>query len=434
MTTHNILVLGSGGREHVFIWKLAQSATKPNLYAAPGNAGTAQLATNVDLSPLDFEAVAAFCLEKGIDTIIPGNEDPLVAGIVDYFHSREDLAHIFVFGPVAELAQMEGSKDFAKEFMMENRIPTAGYHTFTADQVSEAISYVENRPGPYVLKADGLAAGKGVLITEDVNEAKQLIREMLLERKFGEASEKLVIEDFIIGVEFSVFAISDGESYAILPMAKDYKRIGEGDSGLNTGGMGAVSPVPFVTDAIMQQVQENIVEPTFEGFIERGEPYVGFLFFGLIKEHKGPMVIEYNVRMGDPETEVVFPRIKNDMVQLLEAMRNQKLHDVPIEVADGFCTTVFTVSGGYPESYEKQKEIQLGQPENGVFFHAGTKQSDGQLVTSGGRVIAATAWGSELSSALKQSYNNVSKITFDGMYYRSDIGQDLIRLQHGDMA
>ncbi|MBI1306075.1 MAG: phosphoribosylamine--glycine ligase [Bacteroidetes bacterium] len=423
-----ILVLGSGGREHVFIWKLSLSKHQPVLFAAPGNAGTAELATNVDLDVNDFDGIGKFCTDNQIEVLIPGSEDPLVNGIVDYFEEREELKHIFILGPNKKLAQLEGSKDFAKDFMMDNRIPTAGYRTFVRSEFPQAVDFIMQRPGPYVLKADGLAAGKGVVIVDDPEEALGYLREMMIKEKFGSATDKLIIEEFIPGIEFSLFAISDGFNYKILPVAKDYKRIGEGDTGLNTGGMGAVSPVPFVDQRVMRQAMEYIVEPTFEGFEELGEPYVGFVFFGLIKGRKSPMVIEYNVRMGDPETEVVFPLIKSDFVELIEALRDRKLDTFNLEFEDGFCTTVFTVSGGYPDEYEKGISISIGEVKDGVLFHAGTKKSGSDLVTNGGRVIASTAIADSLSDALSKSYANAEKIQFDGKYYRKDIGQDLINI------
>lgn len=429
-----ILVLGSGGREHVYIWKLSQSSHNPDLFIAPGNAGTHHLATNVNLSPVDFEAIADFCLKQKIDILIPGSEDPLVKGIVDYMRERDDLNHLFVFGPEAKVAELEGSKDFAKEFMIENQIPTAGYRTFGPGEYAKALEHIEIMPGPYVLKADGLAAGKGVVIVDSRHEAREVVKEMLIDRKFGAACDKLVIEEFITGIEFSVFAISDGVSYKILPMAKDYKRIGEGDTGLNTGGMGAVSPVPFVDTEVEQKMLDHIVHPTFEGFANRGVPFVGFLFFGLINTPKSPMVIEYNVRMGDPETEVVFPRIKNDFVELIMAIKNRRLADVEIEVESGYCTTVFSVSGGYPEAYKTGVEIAIGEPLEGQFFHAGTSVVDQKVVTSGGRVLASTAKGKTLGEALSRSYGNLEKVQFDGIYYRKDIGKDLMEFENGNMA
>jgi phosphoribosylamine---glycine ligase len=432
MRNMKILVLGSGGREHVFAWKLSNSKHEPKIFVAPGNAGTEQIATNVALNPLDFQSVGDFCLQNQIDILIPGSEEPLVKGIVDYLRERPDTADLFVFGPAANVAMLEGSKDFAKDFMMENRIPTAGYHTFLGHEYEKAVEYVHIHPGPYVLKADGLAAGKGVVITPSSDEAADILKEMMVDRKFGDACDKVVVEDFIPGIEFSVFAICDGKSFKLLPMAKDYKRIGEGDTGLNTGGMGAVSPVPFVDDEVLRKTFENIVNPTFEGFQNRNQNFVGFVFFGLINTPKSPMVIEYNVRMGDPETEVIFPRIKNDMVELLQAIREQKLDEVEIEVEDGYCTTVFAVSGGYPENYGKGIEISIPTMDKGTLFHAGTKKENGKLVTSGGRVIASTAIGDTLNNALKTSYSNIENIQFEGKYYRSDIGQDLLELQNGN--
>ena len=432
MRKRKILVLGSGGREHVFVWKLSQSASNPEIFVAPGNAGTDEMATNVELNPLDFQMVGDFCAANEIDIVIPGSEEPLVKGIVNYLEDRKDTSNVFVFGPRKEVAMLEGSKDFAKDFLMENRIPTAGYQTFNGNDFPGAVDYINNHPGPYVIKADGLAAGKGVLITSSPDEAKDILKEMMIDRKFGDACDKLVIEEFIPGIEFSAFAISDGKSFKLLPMAKDYKQIGEKDTGLNTGGMGAVSPVPFVDNSIMKMVNEFIINPTFKGFENRQQPFVGFLFFGLINGRKSPMVIEYNVRMGDPETEVVFPRIKTDFVEILDAVAEQRLDKLDIEVEDGFCTTVFAVSGGYPGSYEKGKKIEIDDLDDGFIFHAGTNRIDGDLVTSGGRVLASTAIGKTMVDALNTSYANMDKIRFEGKYFRRDIGQDLMNLQNGN--
>jgi len=422
----NILILGSGGREHAFAWKLHQSELVNRLYVAPGNAGTGKIAQNVDLSLDDFDSIGEFCLNEQIDVVIPGSEDPLVNGIVDFFQSEAALEHIYVFGPNAESAQLEGSKDFAKIFMEENHIPTAGYKTFNGEQIEDAYSFLRELNAPYVLKADGLAAGKGVVICPTLEEADQVLREMLLDSKFGRASSRVVIEEFLDGIEFSVFVMTDGEHYAILPEAKDYKRIGEGDTGLNTGGMGAVSPVPFVDKTMMDKVVRRIVEPTMIGLKKREMEYVGFIFIGLISVNDDPYVIEYNVRMGDPETEVVMPRLKNDFAQLLDLCANKRLNDIEIEQDPRNCTTVFTVSGGYPEAYEKGKNITLDDVEGVLFFHAGTKKDGDSVVTSGGRVLACSAFGQTLEEAINRSYEGAESVKFEGKYFRKDIAKDLM--------
>lgn len=425
----NVLILGSGGREHVLTWKAAQSNVIDSVYVAPGNAGTAQIATNVALSVLDFEAIATFCLEKNISVLIPGSEDPLVAGIADFMDAYEGL-DVFVLGPNKEAAQLEGSKEYAKAFMIENQIPTALYESFTSETIKEAKAYLRTKTAPYVLKADGLAAGKGVVIAENLTDADATLDDMLLDQKFGDASSKVVIEDFLQGVEFSIFAMSDGDNYIILPEAKDYKRIGEQDTGLNTGGMGAVSPVPFMTPDYLEKVEEQIIQPTFDGLKKRNMDFVGFVFFGLINVNGDPKVIEYNVRMGDPETEVVFPRIKNDFGEILKLAANKRLNEVEVEIDDRVCTTVFTVSGGYPEAYDKGKKITFRphEAQDCIVFHAGTKISEHDIVTSGGRVLAVSAYGETIQEALTKSYNGVQNISFDKMYYRRDIGQDLLTL------
>ncbi|MCB9261936.1 MAG: phosphoribosylamine--glycine ligase [Flavobacteriales bacterium] len=423
----NVLVLGSGGREHVFVWKLAQSALVDKLFVAPGNAGTSSVCTNVDLKILDFKGIADFCLSNNIDVIIPGSEDPLVAGIADYFSGNDKLNHIFVLGPNKEAAQLEGSKDYAKQFLIENNIPTAQYQTFTSDNIAAAKQYVRTKTAPYVLKADGLAAGKGVVIAQNLIEADATLDDMLLNSKFGAAGNSVVIEDFLDGIEFSVFVLCDGENYVLLPEAKDYKRIGEGDTGLNTGGMGAVSPVPFADKALMDKVVEQIIEPTMHGLKRRNIQYVGFIFFGLINCNGQPKVIEYNVRMGDPETEVVFPRIKNDFGEMVDFCRNKRLIDANIEFESKVCTTIFAVSGGYPEDYEKGKRMTISLAlQTEMVFHAGTQKSDNDILTNGGRVVALSAFGNTIADALKHSYQNVAEIKFDGMYYRKDIGKDLL--------
>lgn len=423
----NVLILGSGGREHVLAWKTAQSEVVENVFVAPGNAGSGQIATNVSLNILDFPSIAAFCLENKIDVLIPGSEDPLVAGISDFFQS-EELQHIFVLGPNKEAAQLEGSKEYAKEFMIENHIPTAQYESFTSATIAEAKAYLRTKKAPYVLKADGLAAGKGVVISETLEHADATLDDMLLDQKFGDASSKVVIEDFLSGTEFSIFAMSDGENYVVLPEAKDYKRIGEKDTGLNTGGMGAVSPVPFVTPEYLQIVENQIIKPTFDGLKKRNMDFVGFVFFGLINDNGSPKVIEYNVRMGDPETEVVFPRITTDFGKMLQLAKQKRLNEVKVELDSRTATTVFAVSGGYPEGYAKgmTMDIQANADSDVHYFHAGTKQSGTDIVTSGGRVLAVTGFGSSIQDALDKSYGGMNGVKFEKMYFRRDIGQDLL--------
>lgn len=426
-----VLILGSGGREHALAWKIAQSARLSKLYVGPGNAGTLAVAENVSLNPGNFEQVAEFCIEHDVEILIPGSEGPLVDGIADYFQGNSELTHIYVFGPNRDCAQLEGSKEFAKEFMMDAGIPTAAYRSFGADNIEEAYDFLHGLNAPYVLKADGLAAGKGVVILDDIESAKSMLREMLLDEKFGSAGARVVIEEFLDGIEFSVFAVSDGENYTLLPEAKDYKRIGEGDTGLNTGGMGAVSPVPFVDDQLMDKVKTRIVQPTFDQLKARNMEYVGFVFFGLIAVNGDPYVIEYNCRMGDPETEVVMPRLKSDLLEMLALSRNKRLNNVNIEFDSRTCTTVFAVSGGYPGSYPKGKIMNIPQPGDVVYFHAGTKIEGDQVVTSGGRVIAASAYGNNLRDALALSYKGVEAVEFEGKHYRSDIGRDLM-MQNGN--
>ncbi len=421
----NILVLGSGGREHAISWKIAQSENCEKLYIAPGNPGTAEAGENVALGVNDFEEIAAFIGEKSIDLVVVGPEDPLVNGIHDYLKDEMKL-NVKVVGPRRAGAQLEGSKDFSKQFMQRHSIPTAAYATFTVDQIAEGEKFLESMNAPYVLKADGLAAGKGVLILNDLDEAKAELRAMLADAKFGDASSRVVIEEFLSGIEFSVFALTDGKDYVILPEAKDYKRIGEGDTGLNTGGMGAVSPVPFVDDVMMQKVVDRIVEPTINGLNSEGMPYVGFVFFGLIEVNGEPFVIEYNCRMGDPETEVVMPRLKSDLVDLLDKAATGNLTGSTVEFEERAATTVMVVSGGYPGSYPKGKEITgLENVENCLVFHAGTKMEGQKLVTSGGRVMAFTAYGSNKKEALEHSYEGIKRICFDGITFRKDIGFDL---------
>ncbi len=422
----NILVLGSGGREHTFAWKIAQSEHCNKLFVAPGNSGTAIIATNLNISVTDFEAIKKAVIENEIELVVVGPEDPLVQGIHDFFLQDEDLKHVAVIGPQKASAELEGSKEFAKEFMMRHNIPTAAYQSFTKDNVVEGYKFLETLNPPYVLKADGLAAGKGVLIINDLSEAKAELKNMLVDAKFGDASTKVVIEEFLDGIELSCFVLTDGKDYKILPTAKDYKRIGEGDTGLNTGGMGAVSPVPFATDQFLSKIENQIVRPTVEGLRKDNLPYVGFIFIGLIKVGDDPKVIEYNVRMGDPETEVVLPRLKTDLVEIFQAMANQTLSDVTIEIDERAATTVMLVSGGYPEAYEKGKEISgIDKIEDSLVFHAGAKYQKDKVVTSGGRVMAITSYGNTYQEAIKKSYQSIENLHFDKMYYRKDIGFDL---------
>ncbi|WP_276379269.1 phosphoribosylamine--glycine ligase [Flavobacterium sp. H4147] len=422
-----ILLLGSGGREHAFAWKMTQSPLCEKLFVVPGNAGTAAIAENVAISPTDFEAVKALVLKENISLVVVGPEDPLVKGVYDYFKNDESLKNIPVIGPSKLGAQLEGSKEFAKEFLMKHNIPTAAYDSFTAETVEKGCEFLETLQPPYVLKADGLAAGKGVLIIQDLEEAKTELRNMLVHAKFGTASSKVVIEEFLDGIELSCFVLTDGKNYKILPTAKDYKRIGEGDTGLNTGGMGAVSPVPYVDAVLMEKIETRIVKPTIEGFQKDGIEYKGFVFIGLINVKNEPIVIEYNVRMGDPETEVVVPRLKSDLVELFLSVADQKLGDFNLEVDPRSATTVMVVSGGYPEDFEKGKVISgLENVTDSIVFHAGTKLDGENVVTNGGRVIAITSYGDNFQEAIKKSYQNIDKLSFDKMYFRKDIGFDLI--------
>ena len=422
----NILVLGSGGREHTFAWKIAKSPLCNKLFVAPGNSGTAQIATNVNIGVTDFEAIKELALNESVDMVVVGPEDPLVQGIHDFFLNDDALKHIAVIGPQKAAAELEGSKEFAKEFLYRHNIPTAAYESFTKETVEKGYTFLETLKPPYVLKADGLAAGKGVVILNDLNEAKAELKCMLVDAKFGDASTKVVIEEFLDGIELSCFVLTDGENYKILPTAKDYKRIGEGDTGLNTGGMGAVSPVPFATEEFLNKIEERIVKPTISGFKKDNLPYVGFVFIGLMKVGDDPKVIEYNVRMGDPETEVVLPRLKNDFVKILQAMANGTLDNIDIEIDERAATTIMLVSGGYPEAYEKGKEITgVNAIEDSILFHAGAILKDGKIVTSGGRVMAITSYGNTYQEAIKKSYQNIEKLHFDKMNYRKDIGFDL---------
>ncbi|BAX79824.1 phosphoribosylamine--glycine ligase [Labilibaculum antarcticum] len=420
-----VLLLGSGGREHAFAWKFVQSEKLEKLYVAPGNAGTAAIAENIDINPNDFAKIKDFVLEKGINMVVVGPEDPLVNGIHDFFLADEAIKSIPVIGPEKLGAQLEGSKDFSKEFMFRHDIPTAKYKSITSENLEEGFTFLESLKAPYVLKADGLAAGKGVLIISDLNEAKQSLKEMI-EGMFGDASSTVVIEEFLAGIELSVFVLTDGKNYKTLAEAKDYKRIGLGDTGLNTGGMGAISPVPFATADFMQKVEDRVIVPTIEGLQKDNIPYKGFIFIGLMNIGGDPYVIEYNVRMGDPETEVIIPRIKSDLLELMEAVSKQELDKVHFEMDDRTVTTVMLVAGGYPEAYEKGKAItKLDEVEGSIVFHAGTSFSGDDIVTNGGRVISVSSYGDTMQSALDKSFKNAELINFEGKYYRKDIGFDL---------
>ncbi len=424
----NILILGSGGREHTFAWKIAQSPKCSKLFVAPGNAGTSQIATNLTIGVNDFEAIAAASVQYKIDMIIVGPEEPLVRGVVDYFKQNDALKHIKIVGPDASGARLEGSKDFSKAFMQKYHIPAGASQTFQKSNFQEGLAYLEKQSLPIVLKADGLAAGKGVIIAESYEDAKQAFHEMVEESKFGEASTKVLIEQYLSGIELSVFVLTDGKNYKILPEAKDYKRIGVGDKGLNTGGMGAVSPVPFADADFIAKVEEKIVKPTLNGLINEGIHYVGFIFVGLMNVDGEPYVIEYNARMGDPETEVVFPRIKNDLVELMDATAGGTLDTIELEVADNYAITTVSVAEGYPEDYRKGDVMEIPSAlEDTVVFHAGTKfNTENQVVTNGGRVITCTGLGKTLEEARLKSQEMASLIAFEGKYFRNDIGKDLL--------
>lgn len=422
-----ILLLGSGGREHALAWKMLQSHLCTQLFVAPGNAGTGSIATNINITPTDFESIKKFVLQENVAMVVVGPEDPLVLGIFDFFANDNQLKSIPVIGPSKKGAQLEGSKEFAKEFLVKHQIPTAAYDSFTKETVEEGYLFLETLQPPYVLKADGLAAGKGVLIIQDLAEAKAELKNMLVNQKFGEASSKVVIEEFLDGIELSCFVLTDGKNYKILPTAKDYKRIGEGDTGLNTGGMGAISPVPFADAVLLEKIETRIVKPTIEGLQKDGIVYKGFVFIGLINVKGEPIVIEYNVRMGDPETEVVIPRLKTDLVALFQAVANEKLDEISLEIDSRSATTIMLVSGGYPEEYQKGKIISgIETISDSIVFHAGTKIENNKIVSNGGRVLAVTSFGNDFQEAIKKSYQNIAKLHFDTMYYRKDIGFDLL--------
>ena len=422
----NVLVLGSGGREHTFAWKISQSKHCENLFVAPGNSGTESIATNLKVHVDDFFGIKKVVLENRIDMVIVGPEAPLVNGIHDFFLNDKDLKTVSVIGPQKAAAKLEGSKEFAKKFLIKHKIPTAAYESFKPNQILEGYKFLETLSPPYVLKADGLASGKGVLIIGNLDEAKRELKNMLIDSKFGLASKKVVIEEFLDGIELSCFILTDGKDYKILPTAKDYKRIGEGDTGLNTGGMGAISPVPFINDGLLSKIETRIIKPTVEGLKKDGLPYKGFIFIGLIMVNNEPMVIEYNVRMGDPETEAVLPRLETDLMEIFISIRDQTLKKINLNISPKSAATVVLVSGGYPEEYEKGKEISgLEAVDNALVFHSGAEKHNGKVVTSGGRVMAVTGFGDGYKESLKESYFAVSKISFEGMNYRTDIGFDL---------
>ncbi|WP_299062382.1 phosphoribosylamine--glycine ligase [uncultured Polaribacter sp.] len=423
----NILILGSGGREHAFALKLSESKKINQLFVAPGNAGTDKIATNLNIGVSDFEAIKTAVLENNVEMVVVGPEVPLVEGVHDFFLADKDLKNIPVIGPKKDGALLEGSKDFSKQFMQKHGVPTAKYQSFTKDNLEEGFAFLETLAPPFVLKADGLAAGKGVLILNSLEEAKSELENMVSNQKFGEASTTVVIEEFLKGIELSVFVLTDGKSYKILPSAKDYKRIGEGDVGLNTGGMGAISPVPFADEGFLNKVEELVVKPTIDGLQKDGIDYRGFIFIGLMNDNGNPSVVEYNVRMGDPETEVVLPRIESDLLDLFEGVAHQNLKEKSFSVTSKTATTVMLVSGGYPEAYEKNKEITgFENIEDSIVFHAGTTIKEGKVVTNGGRVMAVTSFGDTIEQALEKSYISIDKIHFDKMNFRKDIGFDLV--------
>ena len=422
----NILVLGSGGREHAIIKSMSKSKKCTKLYALPGNGGTSLLAQNIQGNVNDFDLIKKVVKEEDISMVFVGPEDPIVNGIYDYFMSDQHLSKVKIIAPSMQAGSLEGSKDFAKDFMEKYNIPTARHKTFTEENIHLADSFLETMTPPYVLKADGLAAGKVVLILNELGEAKREIRSMIIDKKFGKSSSKVVIEEFLDGMELSCFVLTDGKTYKTLPFAKDYKKIGEWDTGLNTGGMGAISPVPFLNKEFLLKIENKIIKPTIDGIFNERMEYVGFVFIGLIKVKEEPYVIEYNVRMGDPETEVVFPRIKNDIVELLDSLGTPKFDNIPLEINPNHSATVILVSGGYPEDYEKDKSIHgLSEIENVDVFHAGTKKEGNNFVTNGGRVLAVTSTAKKYQDALKESYNQIKKLEFDKMYFRKDIGFDL---------
>jgi phosphoribosylamine--glycine ligase len=425
-TNMNVLIIGSGGREHAFGWKIAQSALLKNLYFAPGNAGTKELGTNLNVSVNDFDGIKNACIQNQIDLVVVGPEDPLVNGVHDYFLADEVLKNIPVIGPQKLAAQLEGSKEFSKKFMLKHNVPTAAYASFTANELNEGLQYLTTQQPPFVLKADGLAAGKGVVILDNLQDAQAELTAMLKDAKFGKASSKVVIEEFMQGIELSVFVLTDGKDYVILPAAKDYKRIGEGDTGLNTGGMGAISPVPFANEDFILKVKNKVVEPTIKGLQADNIPYKGFIFIGLMNMDGEPKVVEYNVRMGDPETEVVIPRIESDFLDLLWKTGKGELKSTELKISPDTATTVIMVSGGYPEDYEKGKVISnLDKTANSIVFHSGTKEENSNIVTNGGRVLAITSFGKDFKEALAKSYKNTEIISYEGKYFRTDLGKDL---------
>lgn len=425
----NILILGSGGREHALAWKIKQSHKLKNLYVAPGNGGTSAIAQNVNINPNDFNTIKDFVISNNVNMVIVGPEDPLVKGIYDFFTKDKELNNVSVIAPSKEASKLEGSKDFSKYFMSKYKIPTADYKTFDKENISLAIEYLNTLEAPYVIKADGLAAGKGVVICNSKEEALVEIESMILNGKFGEAGEKVVIEEFLKGIELSAFIISDGKNYKMLPQAKDYKRIGDGDIGLNTGGMGAVSPVYFADEIFVDKIEKNIVIPVLNGLKQEGIEYKGFLFIGIMNVNNNPYVIEFNVRLGDPEAEVIIPRIKNDIIELFESVANQSLDNFVLDINDNYASTVILVSDGYPLNFEKNKEIKgLNDITDAIVFHAGTVSNDGKIFSNGGRVLAVTSIDNSLNNALQKCYNNINKIKYQNKYYRKDIGLDLMKL------